>query len=230
VPQTSHARRLRRPAPLGPALLILFALLAPGRGEAAAQAERVQLFAGDSIRIDGTTIASVLAIDGNRLVAISRAKPRCRAGERHGEAPICDPAPAIRQDVDLREVTIEKRAPKGNVNRRTIVGGVLGGAAFATVGYLIGPSIGFGKVPGWECVEVTNPIGCPGGPVPRDEYERRQKAQDQKRGAFFFGVIGGSATAIFARKLSVGWVRIEPVVPVSPAETWGVTFSMPGLR
>lgn len=226
----SSIRRRRRLTPLGGGLSVFLALLSTGAGQVSAQAESVQLFAGDSIRIDGTTIASVLAIDGNRLVAISRAKPRCRAGERHGEAPICDPAPLIRQDVDLREATIEKRAPKGNVNRRTMVGGVLGGATFAAVGYLVGPYIGFGKVPGWECVEVTNPIGCPDGPVPRDEYETIQKAQDQKRGAFFFGVIGGSAAAIFARKMSVGWVRIEPVVPVSPAEPWGVNFSLPGLR
>lgn len=225
-----HSAQRRIAASIGRGILLFLPLFAGAVRDASAQEAPVQLFAGDSIRIDRTTIASVLAVDGNRLVAISRAKPRCRAGERHGEAPICDPAPLIRQDVDLREVTIEKRAPKGNVNRRTMVGGVVGAAAFGAVGYLVGPSIGFGKVPGWECVEVSNPIGCPGGPVPRDEYETQQKAQDQKRGAFFFGVIGGSAAAIFARKLSVGWVRIEPVVPVSPADGWGVNFALPGAR
>lgn len=222
--------RCRRPAPSAASLVLLVALLSLGTRELSAQSGPVQLFAGDSIRIDGSTIASVLTVEGNRLITVRRAKPRCRAGERHGEAPICDPAPLIREEVDLVQATIEKRAARGNVNRRTLVGGVAGGAAFAAAGYLLGPAVGFGKVPQWECLEVENPIACPAGPVARDEYESIQRAQDQKRGAFFFGVIGGSAVAIVARKLSVGWVRIDPLIPVSPAEAWGVNLSVPGRR
>ena len=43
----------------------------------------------------------------------------------------------------------------------------------------------------------------------------------------FFGVIGGTFTGIMARKLSVGWVRINPTMPVRAEEGWGVTLTLP---
>ena len=223
-------RGYRGPARSAARIFLLAALLLFGMREASAQSESVQLFAGDSIRIDGSTIASVVTVEGSRLITVRRAKPRCRAGERHGEAPICDPAPLIREEVDLERAIIEKRAAKGNVDVRTLVGGVVGGAAFAAAGYLLGPAVGFGKVPQWECLEIENPIACPAGPVARDEYESIQRARDQKRGALFFGVIGGSAVAIVTRKLSVGWIRVDPLIPAAPAEAWGVNVSVSGRR
>ena len=230
VSSIALSRGYRRRAPSAAAMALLAVLLVVGARPTSAQSGSVQLFAGDSIRIDGSTIASVVTLEGTRLTTARRAKPRCRAGERHGEAPICDPAPLIREEVDIGRALIEKRAAKGNVNRRTLVGGVVGSAAFAAFGYVLGPAVGFGKVAQWECLEIENPIACPSGPVSRDEYESIQRAQDQKRGALFFGAIGGSAVAIFTRKLSVGWVRIDPVIPVSSSDPWGVNLSVPGRR
>ena len=144
-------------------------------------------------------------------------------------APICDPAPVIRRDIDLRVSTVERRLQKRDPNKWTAIGAVVGGAAFAGLGYTIGPSIGFGKVAG--CSEISVTSGCSAEDyVPPGELEQQQKQSDQRRGAAFFGVIGGSATAIFARKLSTGWVRFEPSFPTTPDEPWGLTVVLPGVR
>lgn len=213
------------------ALLIALALLA-GADHVAAQDVGIpnELFAGDSVRIDGDLIGRVLSIEGPNMVVVSRGVPRCRAGEMHGDAPICDPAPLIRREMDVNSVLIERRSQKSHLNLRTIGGGLLGAAAFGTVGYFLGPEIGFGKIDG--CVDTSDSsIQCsPENRVPRDEFEARQLSADQRRGVLFFGAIGGSLTAILARKLSVGWVRVQPAIPATPDEAWGVSISVPGVR
>lgn len=193
-------------------------------GDAAPQ---VQLFAGDSVRIDRSLVGRILSIEGPRMTVVSRGVPRCRAGEMHGDAPLCDPAPLIRREMELADVTIERRMQKDHLTARTLVGGVIGAAAFGVAGYFIGPEFGFGKVEG--CVEVSDTALC-SNPVERSELARRQKIADQRKGVFFFGVIGGSFVAIMARKLSVGWVEIQPSIPVSPMEPWGLSFEIPTAR
>jgi len=189
-----------------------------------------ELFAGDSVRIDGTLVGRVLSIDGPNLVVVSRGVPTCRAGAMHGDAPICDPAPLIRREMMIQSVGIERRTQKSHINMRTIIGGLIGAAAFGVAGYYIGPTIGFGKVPG--CVQVPDSaLVCdPGSEIPADEFTQLQLEADQRRGAMFFGAIGGSLTAILARKLSVGWVHVEPRVSLSPTDPWGVSITIPGVR
>ena len=194
-----------------------------------AQDSTTELFAGDSVRIDGVLIGRVLGVDGTTASVMSRGKPSCRAGEGYGDAPICDPAPVIRREVDLRVSTVERRMQKGNPNKRTAIGGLLGAAAFGAAGYAIGPSIGFGKVEG--CLEASITTGCEQEDVlPADILEANQRKSDQQKGAIFFGILGGTASAIFARKLSSGWVRFEPTFPTQSDEPWGLTVVMPGVR
>lgn len=193
-------------------------------GDAAAQ---VQLFAGDSVRIDRSLVGRVLSIEGPRMTVVSRGVPRCRAGEMHGDAPLCDPAPLIRREMDLADVTIERRMQKDHLTARTLVGGLIGAAAFGVAGYYIGPEFGFGKVDG--CLEVSDTVLC-SNPIERSELARRQKTADQRKGVLFFGVIGGSFVAIMARKLSVGWIEIQPTIPVSSTEPWGLSFEIPTAR
>lgn len=213
-----------------PLLLILLALCSAIPAAAQDVSVPSELFAGDSVRIDGDLIGRVLSIDGPNMVVVSRGEPRCRAGEMHGDAPICDPAPLIRREMTVGSVQIERRSQKSHLNLRTIAGGVVGAAAFGAVGYFVGPEIGFGKIDG--CVDSSeSSVQCsPENRIPRDEFERRQLEADQRRGVLFFGAIGGSLTAILARKLSVGWVQVQPVIPGTPDEAWGLTVSMPGVR
>jgi hypothetical protein len=188
------------------------------------------LFAGDSVRIDGSLVGRVLSIDGPDLVVVSRGQPSCRAGEMHGDAPICDPAPLIRREMSVQSVLIERRSQKAHINLRTIIGGLVGAAAFGVAGYYVGPSVGFGRIQG--CVALPDSyIQCePGEEIPADEFTKRQLQADQLRGVLFFGAIGGSFTAILARKLSVGWVRVQPTVPMAPADPWGVAVTILGTR
>jgi hypothetical protein len=211
-----------------PLLLSVFLLLAHGV-DVAGQDTTTELFAGDSVRVDGVLIGRVLSVEGTTARVMSREKPRCRAGQAHGEAPVCDPAPMIRRDVDLRYSTVERRMVKGNLNQRTAVGGLVGAAVFGAAGYLIGPSIGFGKVEG--CSEINLSDGCTSEDfIPADELDAKQKKADQWKGALFFGVIGGTASAVITRKLSTGWVRFEPTLPAGTGEPWGLTVVLPGVR
>lgn len=189
--------------------------------------EAVRLFAGDSVRVDGEIVGRILNIEGPTMVVISHEAPRCRAGERHGEAPICDPAPLVRHTLDMGEVTIERRLEQSHFMTRTVVGGILGAGAFGAIGYFIGPEIGFGRVDG--C--LINSFSCATGEVryTQEQIDARQKASDQKRGALFFGVIGGTATAVLVTRLSKGWVRIQPIVAVGN-EPWGLGFSVPAFH
>ena len=182
------------------------------------------LFAGDSIRVNGSVVGRVLSVDGSVFTLMSRGKPVCRAGEMHGDAPICDPAPMRRETLAFDDVTIERRMTKGNPNAWLLGGALLGGAAFAGLGYVIGPSVGFGKVD--ACTADETQTFCD-NPVSREEVDAQQEARDQRRGAFFFGLMGGTFTAIMAKKLSTGWVQIHPTLPVDDEDGWGMTFTLP---
>ena len=87
---------------------------------------KIELFAGDSVRINREMVGRILRIDGPNMVVVSRGIPRCRAGQMHGDAPICDPAPLIRDEMQLNEVIVEKRTQKSHINMRTVLGGVVG--------------------------------------------------------------------------------------------------------
>lgn len=189
----------------------------------------MRLSAGDSIRVDGEIVGRVLNIDGLDMVVVSRAAPRCRAGQMHGDAPICDPAPLIRHTMNLDEVVIERRSEKSHLMLRTIGGGLLGAGAFGAMGYFLGPEVGFGRVDG--CLIDDSNITCKTGEMryTQEELSARQESSDQKKGAFFFGVIGGTATAILVNKLSKGWMRIEPIVSAGD-DPWGLSFSVPSPR
>mgnify|MGYP001815902512 CR=1 FL=1 len=211
----------------GRLVLAVLALLA-STADLHAQDTTDELFAGDSVRVDGVLIGRVIRVEGHTATVTSREKPRCRAGEGYGDAPICDPAPVIRREIDLRYSTVERRLEKRNPNAWTAIGAVVGGAAFAGLGYALGPVVGFGKVDG--CPDPVVPGCSQEDYVPPDELEARQRQQDQRRGAAFFGVLGGTASAIFARKLSTGWVRFEPSFPTTGDGPWGLTVVLPGVR
>ena len=200
-------------------------------GSALEAQQQVRLSAGDSVRVDGEIVGRILFIDGPDMVVVSREAPRCRAGQMHGEAAVCDPAPLVRHEMKLEEVVIERRIRSSNLTLRTIGGGLLGAAAFGAAGWLIGPSVGFGRVEG--CLEAGGSTGCAAG-EPRytaDELESLQRKSDQKKGALFFGALGGTATAVLVNRLSQGWVRVEPVMSVDPAGgTWGLGLSLPAPR
>jgi len=191
----------------------------------------IELFAGDSVRINREMVGRILRIDGPNMVVVSRGIPKCRAGRMHGDAPICDPAPLIRDEMLLNEVTVEKRTQKSHINMRTVLGGVVGGVAFGAAGYYIGPAFGFGKVEGCVVKSDSSLVQCAlGDMVTADEYHARQLGSDQKKGVLFFGLIGGSAVAILARKLSVGWVQVVPQIPVSSMDPWGLSITIPSVR
>ncbi|MEM7415071.1 MAG: hypothetical protein AAF389_06215 [Gemmatimonadota bacterium] len=212
-----------------PAVLLLAALSAPTIVSAQAGdvgRQPTNLFAGDSVRVDGE-VGRILSLDGSRMTVVSRAEPVCRAGQMHGDAPICDPAPLIRNSYEVDQVFIERRSHKSHLTARTIVGGLLGAAAFGTVGYFVGPEIGFGKIDG--CVDSSDSsVQCsPVNRIPRDVFEARQLEADQRRGVIFFGAIGGSLTAILVRKLSVGWVHVQPTYGSVPSSSWDLSVSLP---
>ena len=182
------------------------------------------LLAGDSVRINGAIVGRVLSVEGNTFTLLSRGKPICRAGEMHGEAPICDPAPIQRRTLLFEEVSLERRMEKGNPAMWTLGGGVIGGGVFAALGYFIGPVVGFGKVSG--CTAQESNTYCV-NPVSKSELDAQQKERDQSRGAFFFGVVGGTFAAVMARKLSVGWVEFTPTAPLRSNEGWGMYVTVP---
>lgn len=217
------------PGALVPAALLLASLTLLGGGSLAAQ-EEVRLSAGDSVRVDGEVVGRILSIDGPTMVVISHEAPRCRAGQAHDEAPICDPAPLVRHTFGFDDVVVEQRVEKPHLVLRTIGGGVLGAAAFGVAGYFLGPVVGFGTVEG--CLEGASISGCATGEpqYTAEKLESLQRASDQKWGSIFFGLIGGTATAVLANKLSVGWVRVQPVMSVDPKDPWGMSVSVPTPR
>lgn len=203
-------------------------LLAPASAAVAQQAAR--LSAGDSIRVDGEIVGRVLSIDDRVVNVVSREAPRCRAGLMHGDPAICDPSPIVRHTVSLDEVTVERRMRKSHFTLRMLAGAGLGAAAFGAIGWVIGPELGFGSVDG--CVSTSLNNRCRPGEeaYTQEEYTALQKSADQRMGALFFGLLGGTATAIVVRKLSFGWVRVEPIVTAGPSEPWGLGFTVPTPR
>ncbi|MCH1572242.1 MAG: hypothetical protein L7S64_12925 [Longimicrobiales bacterium] len=207
------------------ASLALLASSIDAKGQSDSQASSaLALFAGDSVRVNGSVVGRVLSVEGNYFTLISRGKPLCRAGQMHGDAPICDPAPMQRQTLALDEVSLERRATKSNQGLWTFGGAALGTAVFGALGYAIGPSVGFGKVD--SCTAEGTDTYCL-NPVSREQLDAEQTMRDQRRGAFFFGLVGGTFTAIMARKFTVGWVRIDPTVPARAADGWGMSFTVP---
>lgn len=206
--------------------------------------EADQLYSGDSVRVfvnaevDGITlteefIGRIVSIDGSTANLVRRGTPTCRASLDHGAPPVCDPAPLIRRTFDLADATVQRRQQKGNLPLRMVIAGVAGGAAIGAIGYAVGPSLGFGKVGG--CREPTGTRLCSAfaglGPeelaAAQAEQERQQTISDQRRGAFFFGLVGASAGIILIRKLSVGWVDVNPVFPTAPTDGWGLHARVP---
>jgi hypothetical protein len=125
----------------------------------------------------------------------------------------------------LDDVEVELRLQKGDPTKRTLVGGFLGAAVFGTVGYFLGPEIGFGRVDG--CYNATSTQRCLADKgITLEEQAANQKRHDQTWGAVFFGAVGATASAIFARRTSVGWVRVEPPVPLVSGVPWGVSIGV----
>ena len=178
-------------------------------------------------------VGRIISVEGQMATLMARGQPRCRAGEMIGDAPICDPAPIIRRTIDLSQVSVERRQVKSNQTLRLIGGSLLGGAAFGTLGYAIGPRLGFGKVGG--CREITGTSFCTEfqGLTAEEIAERTaqqdvdQKVSDQRRGAFFFGLVGATAAGILTKKLSAGWVAVDPIVPVRQSDAWGLEITVP---
>lgn len=187
--------------------------------------------AGSSARQE--FVGRIISVDGRTATLVARGQPRCRAGEMIGDAPICDPAPVIRREIDLSQVAVERRQVKSNATLRVVGGAILGGAALGAVGYLVGPSLGFGKVGG--CREVTTTSLCSefAGLTAEEiaqrtaQQEADQKMSDQRRGAFFFGIVGATAAGILAKKLSAGWVAVDPMVPIGGEEAWRIGINVP---
>ena len=177
-------------------------------------------------------VGRIISVEGQMATLMARGQPRCRAGEMIGDAPICDPAPIIRRTIDLSQVSVERRQVKSNQTLRLIGGSLLGGAAFGTLGYAIGPRLGFGKVGGRE---ITGTSFCTEfqGLTAEEIAERTaqqdvdQKVSDQRRGAFFFGLVGATAAGILTKKLSAGWVAVDPIVPVRQSDAWGLEITVP---
>lgn len=214
------------------------AIIALAAGALAPQSVRAQvdqaaagpapLSAGDSVRIDGDLVGRVLSIDGPRLTVVSRGESRCRAGQMHGDAPICDPAPLLRNEMDLSEVQIERRMQKGNVGTRTLIGGVIGAAAFGAAGYFIGPAVGFGRVdPCLNTSGLSRDQCYTSNGLTAEGQAEKQKQRDQRLGVLFFGAVGATLFAVIGRKTSVGWVHVQPTVPIVPSDPWGVVFRVP---
>ncbi len=202
-----------------------------------------ELFAGDSVRVElpGSDasdpaaverfVGSVLKVEGRQVTVIAREPPRCMAGLAHGEGPTCSLGPLIYHTVELGTVRIERRQVRSDRTTRMLLGGVAGGAALGAAGYALGPSLGFGSAggcragPGLSCDSDRLP-----GETAAEAEERlaaEQKVSDQRRGALFFGVIGGTLGAMLGRRLSVGWVDIHPTVPAARDEPWGLSLHLP---
>lgn len=176
---------------------------------------------GDTVRIDGEFVGRITSMQSSVATVLGQGEARCTAPTRHGEAPVCDPPPMVRNTYDLSTVSVE-RPSTGGKTKRLIIAGVLGGAVGAVVGRSVGPSIGFGQV--YECVVVYGRETCSNREFTSPEVQR---ASDQKRGALYFGVITGTVAVIVANKLSNDWVRVEPVVPVRAEGGWGVALTLP---
>lgn len=206
------------------ALIAGLALLLPAAPVAAQNGgDAGELAPGEVVRIDGDVVGTLMAIDDARLTILTEGKPRCWPGISHGEAPRCDPAPSVRQVVDWRTSTVERHDGERSYARRTIVGFLVGVAVGAPAGWLTGPALGYGGID--ACVQETTNFCA--DPIPRAEADAQQRSQDQRRGALFFGVIGGTAGAIIARRLADEWVEVRPPASLRSDDPWSVAVRLP---
>ena len=108
--------------------------------------------------------------------------------------------------------------------KRTVVGFLIGAVAMGPIGYATGPSLGYGKIQ--ACVEVSATQLCTVS-LSQEEAEVLQRAQDQRRGAFFFSLMGGSVGAIVARRLANEWLVIQPPTSIGGDAPWSVALRVP---
>jgi len=119
---------------------------------------------------------------------------------------------------------LERQLVELSYTKRTLVGFLIGAVALAPVGYATGPSLGYGKVDG--CIDIALTPACT-DPLPPEEFERRQRAQDQKRGAFAGALLGGSVGAIVARKTANEWIEVRPPGLSANEGGWTVGVRLP---
>lgn len=180
---------------------------------------------GDVVRIDGEFVGTVMEInDGDVFAVLGEGEPRCRASEYHGERPICDPAPVVRRVIDWNESRVELELPDTPFMRRTLIGGVIGAAVMAPVGYYTGPLLGYGKID--ACVEVSDSRLC-SDPIPREDFDRMQKSQDQRRGMFAGILVGATVGAILAKSSVDQWIDVYPPGTSPVGEAWSVEARLP---
>lgn len=218
---------------------LLVALVATAAALASAEPLLAQagglLTPGDVVRIDNDFVGTLMSIDESTLTIIGEGKPTCWPGIRHGEAPRCDPAPSVRRVIDWRGTTVERQLVERSYTKNVVLGFLIGAVAAGPIGYATGPSLGYGEIS--VCLEDGAPFHgqstpipgwrCPTDPIPREEADQLQRAQDQKRGAFFFSLIGGSVGAIVARRLANDWLVILPPASVRGDESWSMELRLP---
>jgi hypothetical protein len=184
------------------------------------------LVPGEVVRVDRDFVGTLMSIDEATLVIIGEGEPTCWPGIGHGEGPRCDPAPSVRRVVDWRGTTVERQLSGQGHTLRTLAGFAIGAVAFAPVGYLTGPSLGYGKVDG--CARgATGPVGYCGNPIDADVLARTQRTRDQRRGALFLGVLGGTMGAFVARRLANDWLEVRPPATLASDEPWTVGLRVP---
>jgi hypothetical protein len=180
---------------------------------------------GDVVRVDHEFVGTLMSISPDAtLTVLGEGKPICWPGIGHGDAPRCDPAPPVRRVVDWRGVTVERQLAEQSHIRRTAVGSLIGAAVAVPLGYLTGPGLGYGEIDG--CYENASAVTC-GDPIPRTEFEARQRARDQKRGAIFFGAVGATLGAIVARRTANDWIEVRPPVAGGGEPAWSLGLRLP---
>lgn len=214
--------RLRIPRTLLATLVVTPVLLATSTLILAQSAE--MLTPGDVVRIDYDFVGTLMSVEQSTLTIIGEGKPICWPGLRHGEAPRCDPAPSIRRVVDWRRATVERQLVEQSYLKRTAVGFLIGAAVMAPIGFVTGPTLGYGKIS--ACVEVSETRLCTVS-IPQEEADVIQRAQDQRRGAFFFSMVGGSVGAIVARRLANEWLVVQPPTSIGADAPWSLALRVP---
>jgi hypothetical protein len=195
-----------------------------GRTPVLAQSESA-LTPGDVVRVDHEFVGTLMSISPDAtLTVLGEGKPICWPGIGHGDAPRCDPAPSVRRIVDWRGVTVERQLVEQSHTRRTVVGFLIGAAVAVPFGYLTGPGLGYGEIDG--CYENTSANACD-NPIPRTEFEARQRAQDRKRGAIFFGAVGATVGAMVARRTANEWIEVRPPVAGGGESAWSLGLRLP---
>ena len=203
------------------ALALSVALAGGAEGQSTSESE---LTPGDVVRVDRDFVGTLMSIeDESTLTVLGEGERRCYPGQAHGEGPRCDPAPSIRRVVDWNGAIIERQLADVGHTRRTLLGALVGGGVLAPIGYLSGPSLGYGRVEG--CTASTRGGFC-ANPITAEELESRQRSRDQLRGALFFGVVGATMGALVARTTADEWVEVRP--PASAREGgWSLALRLP---